>query len=186
MMGAQFIVLAALLAQAPAPVAGGQDKAAAKVLLREGLDLNQRGDYARALEKFHAAYATYPSPKLWFNIGQVERDLGHPAEAMAAFEKFLALVPEALRVLDRGGTVVLAGIHMSEIPPLDYAKHLYLEKTLRSVTAATRRDATELLELAACLPLRSEVETFPLADANEALLRLKRSEIRGAAVLTMG
>jgi len=109
-----------------------------------------------------------------------------PLQRAILFAPAGALVPEALRVLDRGGTVVLAGIHMSEIPPLDYAKHLYLEKTLRSVTAATRRDATELLELAACLPLRSEVETFPLADANEALLRLKRSEIRGAAVLTMG
>lgn len=109
-----------------------------------------------------------------------------PLQRAIIFAPAGGLVPEALRVLDRGGTVALAGIHMSEIPPLDYAKHLYLEKTLRSVTAATRRDATELLELAACLPLRSEVETFPLEDANEALVRLKRSEIRGAAVLTVG
>lgn len=108
-----------------------------------------------------------------------------PVQRAIIFAPTGGLVPEALRVLDRGGTVALAGIHMSEIPPLDYAKHLYLEKTLRSVTAATRRDAAELLEIAVSIPLRSEVETFPLDDANEALIRLKRSEIRGAAVLTV-
>jgi propanol-preferring alcohol dehydrogenase len=108
-----------------------------------------------------------------------------PLQRAILFAPAGGLVPEALRALDRGGTVVLAGIHMSEIPPLDYAKHLYLEKTLRSVTAATRQDAAELLDLAARIPLRSEVETFPLEEANEALVRLKRSEIRGAAVLTV-
>jgi propanol-preferring alcohol dehydrogenase len=109
-----------------------------------------------------------------------------PLQHAILFAPSGGLVPEALRALDRGGTVALAGIHMSPIPSLDYARHLYLEKTLRSVTAATRQDAAELLELAARIPLRSEVEVFPLEDANDALIRLKRSEIRGAAVLTVG
>jgi propanol-preferring alcohol dehydrogenase len=108
-----------------------------------------------------------------------------PLDAAILFAPAGELVPEALRALGRGGTAVLAGIHMSAIPQLDYARHLYQEKTLRSVTAATREDARELLALAARIPLRSAVEVFPLAEANQALQRLKRSEIRGAAVLTV-
>lgn len=95
MIGAKHILLVALLAQASAPPAGAEDKAKAKVLLHEGLDFNRQGHYAEALEKFQAAYAAYPSPKLWFNIGQVERALNHPVEAVEAFQKFLALVPDA-------------------------------------------------------------------------------------------
>jgi tetratricopeptide (TPR) repeat protein len=96
-LAAKGILLLALLAQAStsSPAGPTEDKAKAKALLREGLTLNQRGEHAQALEKFEAAYAAYPSPKLWFNIGQVQLDLGQPAEAMAAFEKFLAFVPDA-------------------------------------------------------------------------------------------
>jgi len=95
-MGVKYLVVLVLLAQAAPPGGGAEDKAKAKVLLQEGLALDRRGDKAQALKKFQAAYAAYPSPKLWFNIGQVERDLGHAAEAAEAFEKFLALVPDAL------------------------------------------------------------------------------------------
>lgn len=94
------------------------------------------------------------------------------------------LVPEALRVLRRGGTIALAGIYMSPIPVLEY-QSIYHERTIRSVANSTRQDARELLELAREIPIRTEVETFALGRANEALLRLKQSRIRGAGVLTM-
>jgi propanol-preferring alcohol dehydrogenase len=93
------------------------------------------------------------------------------------------LVPTALSALDRGGTLALAGIYMSRIPALDYEQHLFYERTVRSVTANTRQDGVELLELGATIPIRTETETFALADANEGLFRLKHDEIRGAAVL---
>uniref|UniRef100_A0A7V6A1K4 alcohol dehydrogenase n=1 Tax=Desulfobacca acetoxidans TaxID=60893 RepID=A0A7V6A1K4_9BACT len=95
------------------------------------------------------------------------------------------LVPEALRVLNRGGTLVLAGVHLSAVPPLDYQQHLYFEKTVRSVTASTRQDGRELLDLAAKIPIRPHVRLFPLAEANQALQLLKRGGIDGAAVLVM-
>ncbi len=92
---AKSVLLAALLAQASPPSAGAEDKAKAKLLLHEGLDFTRQGQHAQALEKFQAAYTVYPSPKLWFNIGQVELALDHPVEAAEAFEKFIALVPDA-------------------------------------------------------------------------------------------
>lgn len=72
---------------------------------------------------------------------------------------------------------------MTPIPELDYEKHLYHEKALVSVTASTRKDGAELLELAARIPIRTETSVFPLEEANDVLLRLKRAEIDGAAVL---
>ncbi len=96
------------------------------------------------------------------------------------------IVPDALAALEKGGTVALAGITMTEIPPLDYEKHLYHEKTLRSVANSTRRDGIELLELAASIPIRTETTLFPLEEANEALLMIKESRISGAGVLAIG
>jgi len=95
------------------------------------------------------------------------------------------LVPAALGALDRGGTLAIAGIHLSPIPPLDYAAHLFEERRLLSVTANTREDGRALLRFAAEIPLRTATEEFALADANEALRRLKEDEIEGAAVLRM-
>jgi propanol-preferring alcohol dehydrogenase len=92
------------------------------------------------------------------------------------------LVPEALRVLRKGGTLALNAIHMSPIPELPYSL-LYGERTVRSVANSTRQDAQELLQLAAEIPIRTEVESHPLAEANAVLQRLKRSEVRGSAVL---
>lgn len=89
------LVLLALLAQSSSPASNLQDKAKAKGLLSEGSALYKKGDYASALAKFEAAYAAYPSPKLWFNIGQANRDLGRPVEAVDAFEKFLTLAADA-------------------------------------------------------------------------------------------
>ncbi len=93
------------------------------------------------------------------------------------------IVPPALAALDRGGTLAIAGIHLSAVPPLDYARHLFQERRLVSVTANTRVDGRALLRLAAAIPIRCETEEFPLEDANVALRRLKEDEIEGAAVL---
>jgi propanol-preferring alcohol dehydrogenase len=92
------------------------------------------------------------------------------------------IVPAALRALKKGGTVALAGIHMSTIPPLDYSL-LYHERVLRSVANNTRQDGEDFLRLAGEIPVRAEVEVFPLRDANRALNQLKNDAIRGAAVL---
>jgi propanol-preferring alcohol dehydrogenase len=93
------------------------------------------------------------------------------------------LVPPALEALDRGGTLAIAGIHLSEIPALDYARHLFQERSLSSVTANTRRDGEALLRLATEIPLETHTALYPLEDANRALVDLKRDRIRGAAVL---
>jgi len=95
------------------------------------------------------------------------------------------LVPVALEHLERGGTCALAGIYMSQVPPMDYEKHLYNERTLRSVTASTRKDGEELLRLAGEVPVRTQVTTFPLDQANRALQLLKAGRIDGAAVLRL-
>jgi propanol-preferring alcohol dehydrogenase len=94
-----------------------------------------------------------------------------------------ALVPVALEALDRGGTLAVAGIYLSAIPPLDYTRHLFYERTLQSVTANTRRDGEELLRLAAAIPVRSHTVPFALEQANTALQQLKHDGFEGAAVL---
>jgi alcohol dehydrogenase, propanol-preferring len=94
------------------------------------------------------------------------------------------LVPAALRSLARGGTVVCAGIHMSDIPSFPY-ELLWEERSIRSVANLTRQDGEEFLALAPQIPVRTEVETFALEDANEALGRLRRGDLRGSAVLTL-
>ncbi len=95
------------------------------------------------------------------------------------------LVVDALRVLERGGTLALAGVTMSPIPSLDYDRLLYWERGVRSVANFTRQDAEELLRLAAEVPIHTTTQTFELAKANEALLALKRSEIDGTGVLVI-
>jgi propanol-preferring alcohol dehydrogenase len=96
-----------------------------------------------------------------------------------------ALVPAALRALAPGGTVVCAGIHMSDIPAFPYAD-LWRERSIRSVANLTRHDARELLELAPRVPVRTRVTTFALEAANEALDAVRTGRIEGAAVLVTG
>ena len=96
------------------------------------------------------------------------------------------IVPDALRALRKGGTVAMAGIYMTRVPGLDYEAHLFHEKNLRSVEANTREDGRGLLREAAEIPVRARVTSFPLAEANEALIRLKNDRIDGSAVLVMG
>ncbi len=92
------------------------------------------------------------------------------------------LVPEALRVLRKGGTLAINAIYMSPIPELPYSL-IYGERQVRSVANSTRQDAEELLHLAAEIPIHTETELYPLSEANAVLQRLKRAETRGAAVL---
>jgi len=93
------------------------------------------------------------------------------------------LAASALAALDKGGTVALAGIYMTDLPALNYERLLFHEKQLCSVTANTRRDGEELLRLAGEIPIVTHIETFPLEEANEALIKLKQDGIRGAGVL---
>ncbi len=98
-----------------------------------------------------------------------------------------ALIPDALGALRRGGTLAIAGIYVDHVPALDYERHLFQERTLVSTTANTRADARELLALAANLGIHTDVTTFPLGEANEALLHLKTGRLGAqAAVLQVG
>ena len=106
-----------------------------------------------------------------------------PLDAAILFAPVGALVPAALRAVAKGGTVVCAGIHMSDIPSFPY-RLLWGERRLVSVANLTRRDGKEFLELAPRVPVRSTIETFPLEQANAALARLREGRINGAAVLT--
>jgi alcohol dehydrogenase, propanol-preferring len=107
-----------------------------------------------------------------------------PLDAAIIFAPVGLLVLAALKVVVKGGTVVCGGIHMSDIPTLPYHL-LWGERVVRSVANLTRRDGEEFLALAPQVPVRTEVQPFPLADANEALRRLREGELRGAAVLTV-
>jgi propanol-preferring alcohol dehydrogenase len=105
-------------------------------------------------------------------------------DAAIVFAPAGEVVPLALRAVDRGGVVVCGGIHMSDIPSFPY-EILWGERMVRSVANLTRRDGEEFLALAPLVPVRTEVELFPLHQANEALERLRRGLIRGAAVLVV-
>ncbi|MCA9728839.1 MAG: zinc-dependent alcohol dehydrogenase family protein [Candidatus Eisenbacteria bacterium] len=108
-----------------------------------------------------------------------------PLDAALLFAPVGSLVPTALRAIRKGGSVICAGIHMSEIPAFPYAI-LWEERTVRSVANLTRRDGTHFFEKIATIPVRTEVETFPLEQADEALERLRSGALRGAAVLVPG
>ncbi|WP_439578027.1 zinc-dependent alcohol dehydrogenase family protein [Elioraea sp.] len=105
-----------------------------------------------------------------------------PLDAAILFAPVGALVPAALRAVDRGGVVVCAGIHMSDIPAFPY-EILWQERVVRSVANLTRRDGAEFLAIAPRVKVRTEVETLPLEQANEALSRLRDGRVTGALVL---
>ena len=103
-------------------------------------------------------------------------------DAALIFAPVGALVPAALQATRKGGTVVCAGIHMSDIPAMPY-RWLWGERVVRSVANLTRADGNEFLALAAQAPLRTTVEVFPLVQANEALAAVREGRVNGAAVL---
>jgi propanol-preferring alcohol dehydrogenase len=157
---------------------GGSAHLAAQVALAEGATVHvmTRSAEARQLAlDLGAAWAgdTFDVPP-------------EPLDAAIVFAPAGEIVPAALGVLDRGGTVAVAGIHLSDIPPLDYARHLFQERQLRSVTANTRLDGEEFLELAARIGIRVETVPYDLAHADRALADLAHDRITGAAVLHVG
>ena len=117
---------------------------------------------------------------VWVGGAEDEIDVG--LDGSVIFAPAGWIVPLALGHLRPGGTVAINAIHMSPIPEFDYDL-IYGERVLRSAANFTREDAVEFLQLAAEIPIQTEVEVFPLAEANEVLQRLKKSEIRGAAAL---
>jgi propanol-preferring alcohol dehydrogenase len=108
------------------------------------------------------------------------------ADSAILFAPAGELVPPALRALKKGGTLALAGIHMSDVPAMKYEECLFYEKNVRSVTANTRADGEGLLREAAEIPIRPKVAQFPLSEANRALQLLKSDRIRGSGVLMVG
>ena len=115
-------------------------------------------------------------------VGEARDDPQHQLDAAIIFAPAGALLLDALRVLRKGGTVALAGITRTPIPELDYSL-IYHERVVRSVANSTRDDARELLELAAQVPVETQVQVFELEQANAALQALKLSRIEGAGVL---
>jgi propanol-preferring alcohol dehydrogenase len=106
-----------------------------------------------------------------------------PLDSAIIFAPAGELVPVALESLAAGGTLALAGIHMSDVPPLNYQRHLFRERSICSVTSNTRRDGEEFLTLAARLRLRPTTTAYPLDHADEALRHVAAGDLRGAAVL---
>jgi propanol-preferring alcohol dehydrogenase len=157
---------------------GGSAHIAAQVALHEGATVHvmTRGAEARSLAlELGAASAGGP-----------DDEPPEPLDAAVLFAPAGDLVPVALAALDRGGTLVVAGIHLSEIPPLDYDRLLFQERQVRSVTANTRRDGEELLDLARRIPIRVTTRPYPLSAADRALADLAHGRVRGAAVLVPG
>jgi propanol-preferring alcohol dehydrogenase len=106
-----------------------------------------------------------------------------PLDSAILFAPVGTLVPPALTALDRGGTLAIAGIHLSDVPPLDYQRHLFEERVLRSVTANTRADGEAFLAEAARIPVRVASTPYPMEEAAEALRDLSHDRVNGAAVL---
>ena len=156
---------------------GGSAHLAAQVALHEGA-ARPRDDPRRAQRAGNCAQSlgagrhpgpTDPPPE--------------PLDAAILFAPAGELVPVALSGARPGGTLAVAGIYLSDIPPLDYDRHLFQERRLRSVTANTRADGEEFLSLAARIPVQVATVAFSLDQAPEALRALANGEVRGAAVL---
>lgn len=116
-------------------------------------------------------------------VGSPKDTIPEKVDSAIIFAPAGDLVPGALEILKKGGTLALAGIHMSDIPSLQYEKHLFYEKNIHSVTANTREDGMELLKVAAAIPLRPRVHFYKLEEANQALQDLKADRIQGTGCL---
>lgn len=149
----------------------------AQVALASGAELHvmTRGEQNRALARSLGA--------TW--VGDAGSSPPEPLDAAVVFAPAGELVPTALAAVGRGGTVVLAGIHLTDIPTLRYRDHLFQERDLRTVASNTRRDGEELLTLATRLDLRARVATYPFTDADRALTDVAAGDLGGSAVLTL-
>jgi alcohol dehydrogenase, propanol-preferring len=154
---------------------GGSAHIIAQVALHQGLRVHvlTRGEGNRKL----AAELGVDS------VGDATDDPPEPLDGSILFAPAGDLVPVALRALDRGGTLAVAGIWLSDIPPLRYESELFEERQVRSVTANTRRDGEEFLALAARFGIRPTTVAYPMARAPEALSDLAHGRFSGAAVL---
>ncbi|WP_026415114.1 zinc-dependent alcohol dehydrogenase family protein [Actinomadura oligospora] len=154
---------------------GGSAHLTAQIALSEGAELHV---YTRSEEDRDLALELGAA---WvgdsFDVGP------SPLDAAICFAPAGELVPAALERLDRGGTLAVAGIHLSDVPSLNYRRHLFQERQLRSVTANTRADGEEFLTLAARLNLRVTTHEYPLDEADRALDDLRADRFAGAAVL---
>jgi propanol-preferring alcohol dehydrogenase len=154
---------------------GGSAHLAAQVALHEGATVHvftrSADAQRRALELGCASASDESAPA------------PEPLQAAIVFTPVGTSVPHALRSLDSGGTVAIAGIHLSDIPPLSYDRDLFRERAVRSVTANTRRDGEEFLDLAARIPIRVTTTPYPFERADDALRDLASDRVAGAAVL---
>jgi len=116
-------------------------------------------------------------------VGETHETPPVPLDGAILFAPAGDLIPPALRALRKGGTLALAGIHVTKIPAMEYEPHLFYEKHLTSVTANTRRDGQDLLQEAAAIPIRPTTREYPLHEANRALLDLKEGRFEGTAIL---
>jgi propanol-preferring alcohol dehydrogenase len=157
---------------------GGSAHLTAQLALAQGAELfvMTRSAQARALATELGAH--------W--VGEAEEPPPAPLDAAILFAPVGTLVPPALEALDRGGVLAVAGIHLSDVPVLDYERHLFYERELRSVTANTRADGEDFLRLAARLGVRATTTAYPLEQADKALSDLADDRLVGAAVLRIG
>jgi propanol-preferring alcohol dehydrogenase len=117
------------------------------------------------------------------SVGDTNDAPPEPLDGAILFAPVGDIVPTALASLDRGGVLAVAGIYLSDIPSLNYERHLFQERTLRSVTANTRQDGHDFLEIAARIGIKSTVHQYPFRDADRALSDLKHERFSGAAVI---
>jgi propanol-preferring alcohol dehydrogenase len=117
------------------------------------------------------------------SAGEADAPPPEPLDSAILFAPVGSLVPPALAALDRGGTLAIAGIYLSDVPALNYEQHLFEERTLRSVTANTRRDGEAFMAEAARIRMRVSAVAYPMERADAALRDLRHDRVNGAAVL---
>jgi len=156
---------------------GGSAHLATQIAIAQGAAVHvfTRGDEARELALSLGAASAQDSYDL----------SPEPLDSAIIFAPVGDMVPPALAVLRRGGTLAIAGIYLTDIPSLNYARHLFQERTLRSVTANTRGDATDFLTLAQRLRIKVTTTPYPFDRADQALADLAGGRVRGAAVLSL-
>ncbi|MGH9087360.1 MAG: zinc-dependent alcohol dehydrogenase family protein [Acidimicrobiales bacterium] len=157
---------------------GGSGHLAAQVALAEGAEVYVATRAEEAQELARQLGATW--------VGDAADPPPDPLDAAVLFAPVGDLVLPALAALDRGGVLAVAGIHLTDVPALDYRRHLFEERVLRSVTANTRRDGEELLRLAPRLGVRATTVHYALDEADRALADLAHDRITGAGVLHAG
>lgn len=157
---------------------GASAHLAAQVAVAEGATVHVMTRSAQARELAMSLGAS--------SVGGAYDGPPEPLDSAILFAPVGDLVPVALEALDRSGTLAIAGIHLSDIPVLNYQRHLFQERNLRSVTSNTRRDGREFLELAERMDIQVTVSRYPLDRADRALADLAADRVNGAAVLTTG